>query len=236
MAQLPLDVQWVGEYWFSGIAIATCPQRPSLCNFVNVHDQHLALLGPQPSVVYGPVSGPLPARESQSMPFASQQNRQSARPRWENFRNNLGYLLRYSRKAQPGQCQPEEFVLFDRVLRGANSGRGRAVPGLCTSRRRLYDRPFGYSRMACGNSSSVATNACQSIFLEAVAVRPHLSRRHGRSDWQWRASCLEDFAAKMFNGVYANYGKSTISSSATYTLPKLSTATPAGLLNRAALP
>ena len=37
-------------------------------------------------------------------------------PRWENFRDNLGYLLRYSRKLNLANVAPREHSLFDTAI------------------------------------------------------------------------------------------------------------------------
>ena len=55
--------------------------------------------------------------------------------RWDNFRDNLGYILRYSRKVESEQSHSATRALLDRLLPGANAVRGRGVPDLCAGGR-----------------------------------------------------------------------------------------------------
>ena len=65
--------------------------------------------------------------------------------RWDNFRQNLGYILRYSRKLHLGEAKPQKNLLL-RLLPGSNTVRGCGVPGLRARRRVLHGRSFGYAQ------------------------------------------------------------------------------------------
>ncbi len=64
-------------------------------------------------------------------------------PRYDNFRDNLGYISRYSRKLSLASVTPHGSLSFDRILSGPDPVRRRRVPGLRSVRRLVHGRSLG---------------------------------------------------------------------------------------------
>ena len=87
-------------------------------------------------------------------------------PRWDNFRDNLGTILKYSAQAESCERPAEQLPLFHQQLSGADAGGRAEVPDLRPKRRLVHRQPLGDGQFA---------NAQRGV-VQSV---------HGRDDRRW---------------------------------------------------
>ena len=159
------DADWVApSVWVS--PTTSCGTGKPACK-VNINDSDHSYFGmwndtPQKNRDYAwqnflngnqvlfmdPLPSPLPARESELVSFPGQRHRRRPRPSLGEFPQQSRLCSAVFAQAQPGQCHPQGFTVLDQILPGANSVRGRRVPGLYSCRRCLHHGSFGHARLA----------------------------------------------------------------------------------------